>query len=183
MQHMSCSIVQGTVDKALTGMLGPALQKALPACFESIFQKSIIPAFEAACQTMFKEVGSDPSPDVLSTCTPAAQSRQTVTRLMTCTCPHSHVPGQPLHSQVHTLAMQRHTARRLHRLTAATETCTCAGPKHLLGRAGRASPGSGRGPCFHSLQPADSPGAGHHADRNPGPGRARHPAAAHRAPR
>ena len=49
-------VLQGSVDKALTAMLGPALQKALPACFEAVFQKSIIPAFEAACQTMFKEV-------------------------------------------------------------------------------------------------------------------------------
>ena len=44
------------MDKAVSGVLTPALQKALPACFETVFQKSIIPAFEAACQTMFKEV-------------------------------------------------------------------------------------------------------------------------------
>lgn len=49
--------LQASVEKSLAAHLRPAMTKPLQDGFRSSFQQHVLPAFEAACRTMFTQVG------------------------------------------------------------------------------------------------------------------------------
>ena len=56
---MSCGDKQAALEAALSGQLrGGALAGPLQEAFSSAFQHTLVPAFEAACQSMFAQAGS-----------------------------------------------------------------------------------------------------------------------------
>lgn len=56
------SVVQAALEAALAAQLrGGALSVPLQEAFTNAFQRTLVPAFEAACQSMFAQAGLLPS--------------------------------------------------------------------------------------------------------------------------